>query len=198
MHHSIITYARPALVFSAALILFSQPLLAARLLNVTFLQDGRVVARTYYSDNGRADAATVWRYLERPPIMADTDVAAIPSSPDDPLRATLSGDVRIRFQHTDRVLAEAQVHSLTLRRDDATSQNWYLSPAEVERTAAAAGLGAPAATPSGIAWSVTALVWGLPLAVLLAILLAGLGLAIMLGARRATSPSRVQSEMRDA
>lgn len=185
MHHSLVTVARPVLAFAVALCLLSQPLWAARLLNVTFVQDGRVVARTYYSDNGRADAASVWRYLERTPIMVDTDIEALAAETDEPLRASLGGAVQIQFRHAGRVLAEAQVRSLILQRDDATSQNWYLSPAEVERTAAAARLGAPAASSGGIGRSAATLLWGLPLAALLVFVLAGIGLAIVLGTRRA-------------
>ena len=69
------------LAFGATLLLAS-PLSAARLLQVYIEQDGKLVAHTYYDDNGRADAATIWRYLATPPIMVDEDITGI--EPDHP------------------------------------------------------------------------------------------------------------------
>lgn len=135
-----------------AVLLFNSPAAAARLLDVYIEQSGKVVAHTYYDDNGRADAATVWRYLARPPLMVDDDVTAI--EVDQPtLEASLTGDMVIRFEHADRLVAQARLSTLKLQRTDEQTQAWFLSGSEVERTAAAAGLGAPSRLPSGVALS---------------------------------------------
>jgi hypothetical protein len=121
---------------------------AARLLQVYIEQDGKVIAHTCYDDNGRADAAMIWRYLATPPIMVDEDIAAF--EPDRrSLEVNLSGELVVRFQHTDRVIAQAQLSTLTLQRTDARTQAWFLPASEVERTAGVAGLGAPSGTPGG-------------------------------------------------
>ena len=130
-----------------AMLLLTQPVEAARLLDVTIEQDGRVIAHTYYQDNGRADAATVWRYLASAPIMVDEDIDAVESDPAV-LEVNLTGELVIRFEHVDRVIAEARLSALTLKRTNPNSQEWFLSDSEVERTARAAGLGAPARMPS--------------------------------------------------
>lgn len=124
-----------------------QSALAARLLEVAIEQDGVVVVHTYYQDNGRADAATVWRYLQDDPIMVDDEVTTLEGDHGNPLVQTLHGDVVVRFQHTHRVIAQVRVTNLTLQRADAQSQQWFLPAADVERTAALAGLG-PRSKPS--------------------------------------------------
>jgi hypothetical protein len=79
-------------------------------------QDGKLVAHTYYDDNGLANAATVWRYLATPPIMVGEDITEI--EPEGPaLEAKLTGELVIRFQHVDRVIAEARMSTLTLQRN---------------------------------------------------------------------------------
>ena len=83
-----------------AVLVVTPPAAAARLLQVYIEQDGKVVAHTYYDDGGRADAATVWRYLATPPIMVDEDVTAIEEE-QPALEANLTGDLVIRIQHVD-------------------------------------------------------------------------------------------------
>jgi hypothetical protein len=116
--------------------------------------DGIVIAHTFYDDGGRADAATVWRYLKDPPIMVDDDATAIQADPDNPLQATLDGDLLIRIQHKTRVIAQARLCTLILRRVDEQTQRWFLPTAEVERTAVAAGVGRPSAPPREVKLSV--------------------------------------------
>jgi hypothetical protein len=123
--------------------LSASPALAARLLHVYIEQDGKVVAHTYYDDGGRADAATVWRYLKNPPIMVEEEATSISADANDPLRGVLAGDVTIRIQHVDRVIAQARLSTLTLHRLDEGTPAWFLPESEVERTAAVAGLGPP-------------------------------------------------------
>lgn len=128
------------------------PVSAARLLQVYIEQDGKVVAHTYYEDNGLAEAATVWRYLATPPIQVDEDIAQL--EPDhSALETTLSGELVIRIQHADRLIAEAGLSSLTLQRTTAGSQAWFLPDSETERTARVAGLGPPSGAPRGLALS---------------------------------------------
>jgi len=151
-----------------------QPAWAARLLQVHIEQDGKVVAHTYYQDGGRAEAPTVWRYLQRPPLMVDDDVTRIEPAADEPLRVRLVGDLTIRIQHADRVIAEAKLSALILRRLDERTQGWFLPGSEVERTAEIAGLGPP--EPAG--WGLMAVV-GLPVLVVLAtLMLAGIVISI--------------------
>jgi hypothetical protein len=134
--------------FSLSLVLFLiQPAWAARLLEVFVEHDGKVVSHTYYQDDGLADAATVWQYLNSQPIMVDDDVAAIEALADNRLAAVLEGHVVIRFQHSDRLIAQAHLSTLTLRRADDRSQAWFLPVAEVERSAQAAALGPPNPLP---------------------------------------------------
>ncbi len=120
-----------------------RPASAARLLEAFVAQDGEVVIHTYYQDEGRADAATVWRYLAEPPIMVDDDVTNIETTSEDLLSAALTGNLLIRIQHGDRIIARSQLARLMLRRADPQTQAWFLPEEEVERTAVVAGLGPP-------------------------------------------------------
>ena len=113
--------------------------------NVTFERDGRVVLETSYQDGGLADAAAVWRYLGRKPIIVE-EPTLIVADASDPTHAHLVGDVTISIRHAGRLIARANVPRLTLMRDDPADARWFLPGEQVERTARAAGLG-PAVPP---------------------------------------------------
>ena len=105
------------LLCSPGLVLFlCQAATAARLLQVYIEQDGAVVIHSYYQDGGLADAATVWRYLQRPPIMVDDDAMAVKANAASLLKAELAGDVTMRIQHVNRIIAQARLSTLALRR----------------------------------------------------------------------------------
>ncbi|MBC8876144.1 MAG: hypothetical protein H8E44_42505 [Planctomycetes bacterium] len=131
---------------------------AARLLQVHVERDGQLVLHTYYDDGGKADAATVWRYLGRQPIMLEEETMSVEPDTQNPLRATVDGDILIRFSHVDRVLAQTKLTRLNLIRSDAQSSMWFLSEQEVERTATIAGLGPPSAVPEVDFFAVSVLV----------------------------------------
>ncbi len=132
-------------------ILLVQPAWGARLLQVYVERDGIVVAHSYYEDDGRADAASVWHYLQHPPIMVDNGVAGIEADAEQRLEAHLEGDLLLRIQHVERIIAQARLSTLTLCREHEQSRAWFLPVAEVERTAAAAGLGPPAKRLTSVA-----------------------------------------------
>src|SRR5262245_28814754 len=118
-------------------LLATMPALAARLLKATVLQDGKVLLQTYYQDGGRENAASVWQYLGKKPIMVE-DQPLVGAEDADPLQARLTGTVVLRFEHAGQVLASAEVTDLRLVRSDPSSTNWFLPPEEVARTAQAA------------------------------------------------------------
>ena len=135
-----------AIFLFAILSLDGESAFAARLLTVTFERDGRLLLQTSYDDDGFANAATVWRYLGRKPIMVAASSQVLASTVD-PLRADLSGDVTISVRHVNRLIARAKVSHLTLARSDPSDTHWFLPGDEVERTARIAGLG-PAVPPT--------------------------------------------------
>jgi hypothetical protein len=138
-----------AILVFAGFLICGRPASAARLINVTFERDGRVILETYYEDGGLADAATVWRYLGRKPIMVAESPLILASS-GDPMLADLGGEVTVSVLHAGRLIVRTKVSRLRLVRDDPGNTQWFLSGDEVERTARIAGLG-PAVSP-GSAW----------------------------------------------
>jgi hypothetical protein len=100
----------------------------------------QVILHTYYQDYGTEKPAIVWRYLEQKPIGVAEEDTSIEADEDNPLRATLKGTLRVTIGHTTQVLAEASVTELSLTRESADDQLWFLPENEVERTAALAGL----------------------------------------------------------
>jgi len=121
-------------------LVLSRAVWAARLLDVHVYDGDQVVLHTYYQDHGTEKTATVWRYLREKPIMVAEEDTSVVADKDDPLRATLKGNLRITISHVDRVLAEATATELSLVRERASDALWYLPEEEVERTAAIAGL----------------------------------------------------------
>jgi hypothetical protein len=108
---------------------------AARLLQFTIELDGKVILHTLYQDSGRPDAPAVWGYWGKAPITAVEKDTSVKPDAEDAKTATLKGDLRLRIQHVDRVIAEARVESLRLIRQDAADDRWFLPREEVQRTA---------------------------------------------------------------
>jgi len=157
---------------------------AARLLQVHLERDGQLVLHTYYDDGGRADAATVWRYLGRQPIMIEEETVTVEPDAENALQATLEGDILVKFSHVDRVLAQAELKRVTLIRSDDQSVMWFLSDQEVERTATIAGLGPPSAVPEIEFFAVSAIVGFALLAVLFLVIV----ILVVSLVRRARTP----------
>ena len=121
-------------------LLVSRGAWAARLLQVHVYDGDQVILHTCYQDYGTEKPAIVWRYLEHKPIMVAKEDTSIEADDDNPLRATLKGTLRVTISHTTKVLAEASVTELSLTREIADDELWFLPADEVERTAAIAGL----------------------------------------------------------
>lgn len=100
-----------------------------------------VLMQIHYQDDGDADAAAVWRYLGETPLWTET--AEFAADEDNPLTATLDGELQIAIRHVDDRIAEAKLAKLRLVRERDDSDAWFLPAAEVERTAKLAGLTRP-------------------------------------------------------
>lgn len=112
---------------------------AARLLIVRIEHNGNVAQSSFYEDDGTADTRTIWSYLGGDPLAVEGG-GTIVASPNDPLRATLTGPVAIAISHAKAPLLEARIENLTLTRVRADRDRWFLPPDELRRTGIAAGL----------------------------------------------------------
>lgn len=132
----------------AASIMATNPAQAARLLRYHVELNGEDVLTIYYDDNGRPNAATIWRYLADEPIMVEEESLKIAPEPSDALETVIEGAIVIRATHASRTLASASASKLTLVRSSPDSP-WHLPKDEVERTAGLAGLAAASNAPAG-------------------------------------------------
>ena len=105
---------------------------AARFLRAQITVNGKPVLEANFGAPDVEDAARTWARLEELTFMAVSEVAP---SGDDPLKADLTGEVRISIGLI--ALASATTDRLQLVR---AGGGWRLPAAEVERTARAAGL----------------------------------------------------------
>ena len=117
---------------------------AARLLDIRVERDGQLILSGMYPDNGSADAGRVWSYLK------DVTLEPAGEMPADPLRVTLTGNIRVAVLHVDKPVGwqggartDVAVEELRLVRPSPHSDRWQLAPGEVERTARAAGIQLP-------------------------------------------------------
>lgn len=102
---------------------------AARVIDAQIsLLGGRIVLLGETGDTGKADATTVFRYLkDRVSFGGARDVAIQPDA-DNPLQATLTGDIKVRIDYG----GEAEVKKLRLIRKKDTDINWWIHPDDVE------------------------------------------------------------------
>jgi hypothetical protein len=137
------------------------------LLHLDVFVDDTHVLQTLYSAGDREDAATLWRRLSREPFAAEP-VGNLEHDADDPLSASLTGDIVVELSHARRTLVRLNVRRLQLVRPNEQDDKWRLPPEEVERTARLAGLG-PARAAPGQQWAFTGIRMVLPI-VLIAII----------------------------
>jgi len=124
------------------------PCHAATLVSVDILQDGKQIAGITRTDMGE-DHATLWQYLKTDRLSVERDFV-IPVSDDDPLKAVLNGNLEMRLVYRNsETVASTKVNQLTLVRKSTDSDEWFVDPADVDRSMKAAGLTLvpPAATP---------------------------------------------------
>lgn len=81
-----------------------------------------------------------WEKAGKKPFSADAKLNRVVPNTDDPLSATIKGDVRIQIKHVDAVKTKAVLKDLELVREAPDSHSWYLAEDEVARVKKAAGL----------------------------------------------------------
>ncbi|WP_169978407.1 hypothetical protein [Tautonia rosea] len=101
---------------------------ALRLVQFDIALHGKVVLKASTGDKGTQGPDVVWRYLDHLELRPEKGFRVQPDA-DDPLRATLSGAIRIEARYGGTVTVE----SLELVRERADLP-WRVAPAEVERT----------------------------------------------------------------
>jgi hypothetical protein len=101
---------------------------AARYVPMTLSINGKAVLKAGSGDNGSPGPDVVWRYLKNAKFQPTNGFSVEPDR-DDPLRATLAGNVVVDVSYGGR----ADVSELKLVR--ATKEEpWQIAPEEIERT----------------------------------------------------------------
>jgi hypothetical protein len=92
----------------------SRPVFAARFVPVSVSINGKVVIKSGRWDNGRVGADTLWRYLKD---LKFQPIDGLDVEPDreDPLRATLTGDVAIDVRYGGRADVSSSGRTRTRR-----------------------------------------------------------------------------------
>ncbi len=111
-----------------------------KLLRMEVYQGDELVLRTLFDAPDSEGPAYLWQRAGEEPFASEEEVAQVESDADDPLRATITGTVRVRILHVDNVQTSAALTGLTLVRDSSESSKWYLPESEVQRAKQAAGL----------------------------------------------------------
>lgn len=127
-----------ALVLAVPLFLgHTAPARAAKAIEASIEQNGKVILQGVYTGGDRADAAEIWEDLSLAWLKA---LQEIPADPADSQQATLTGDIRILVSWGRNPIASAQMDKLRLVRVSGTNDQWQIPRDEVERAAKAAGL----------------------------------------------------------
>jgi hypothetical protein len=119
----------PVLVLALSVLLVSSGrCFAARYVPISVSLGGKVVMKAGSGDNGNPGPDAVWRYLKDAKLQPVRGFNIEPDR-DNPLRATLKGDVVLDVAYAGR--AELPELKLTRATPDAP---WQIEPAEIERT----------------------------------------------------------------
>lgn len=110
-----------------------------RLLTMEVYENDQLVLRTKFDVPDSEGPSGFWRRAGEAPFASDEQVARVEADDDNPLRARLTGAVRIRILHVDRVLSSASVTDCGLVRNSPDTLGWYLPEKEVQRATQAAG-----------------------------------------------------------
>jgi len=108
---------------------------AQRVLDFTVEQDGKVVLRSQYLDDGTAKASDAWRDNLQAEPRAEPEIAEITPINERPLRAHLKGSIVLTLKAGDETLASVKLEELRLVRKTAETKKWHLETNEVYRAA---------------------------------------------------------------
>lgn len=111
-----------------------------RLLHLEVYQTDQLMLRTTFAAPDRERPADFWRRAGAEPFASDEQVARVKPDDGNPLRATLTGLVRIKILHLDRLMTSVSLTNVVLLRSTPASFRWYLAPEEVQRAKRVAGL----------------------------------------------------------
>jgi hypothetical protein len=128
-----------AITLAGSLIAGCRPL-GMRLLHMEVYQNDQLVLRTLFNAPDHEGPSDFWRRTGVEPFASEDKVARVKADEHNPLHATLTGSVRIKIMHLDRLMTSASLTNLLLLRSGTESLNWYLAPEEVQRAKRAAGL----------------------------------------------------------
>lgn len=128
MQQSVRSARLPVLILSLGVALAGRPCFAARLVPMSVSIDGKVVMKASSGDNGNQGPDIVWDYLKKAKF-APTNGFQVEPNRDDPLRATLTGNVVLVVAYGGR----ADLSELKLVRA-AKDGPWQIAPEEIERT----------------------------------------------------------------
>ena len=105
----------------------------ARLLHMEVYRTNQLVLRTMFDAPDREGPMDFWRRAGKEPFASESHLVLVKADEENPLRATLTGQVQIKITHVDKVMTSATLTNLVLVRSTPESLKWHLAPAEVER-----------------------------------------------------------------
>src|SRR5947209_1458942 len=124
-------HAAKCLLTCVCCLVIGQQAAAARVIHAEIhLLGGRVVLRALTGDDGRAGEDAVWDYLKRVSFGGGAKVSIRPD-PDNPLRATLEGKIKVRIAYG----GEVEVSTLRLIRAHKIDDEWKIDPKQVDEMA---------------------------------------------------------------
>ena len=109
-----------------------------RLLHMEVYQNDQLVLLTMFDAPDHERAEDFWRRAGLEPFASDPQAARVKADEDNPLRASLTGPVRIRIVHVNRLMTSVSLTNLILLRGSPESPKWYLAPEEIQRARRAA------------------------------------------------------------
>jgi len=110
-----------------------------RRLRMEITQGDQVVLSTKFAVPDREPPREFWQKAATVALDFDPKKAQLTVNGANPLRATLSGPVRIRLIHVSNLMTAASLTDLALQRNRPDSGYWTLAPEEIERARRAAG-----------------------------------------------------------
>lgn len=103
-----------------------------RVLHLEIYKGEQLVLRTMFSAPDYEGAAEFWLRAGTEPLASEAELALVKADEGHPLRATLTGSVRIKIMHVDRLMTSASLTNLMLLRSAPESLKWYLAPEGIQ------------------------------------------------------------------
>lgn len=103
-----------------------------RFLSMEIYQEDQLVLESNFGVPDTSGPKAIWEYAGTPPFSIAEESLQIRADETNSLQSKLDGKIHIKIFHVKKLMTEAHLKTLTLKRKNAETIRWFLSEGDVK------------------------------------------------------------------